>query len=136
MHQPVDSAGYTYENAEISDRLDLSADFVATVVVIGKLLPRIPFALLHAQADAAALLVDVQHHDLDFLAHVHNLGRIDVFVGPVHFRDVHQTLDALFDFHEAAVVRNVGDFAEQPGIGRIAPRNILPRIGTQLLQAQ
>src|SRR5271170_3927874 len=136
MYQSVDSTGETYEYAEIRDRLDLAADLVAAVVIIGEFLPRIGLALLHAQADAATLLVDVQHHDFDFLADMHHLGWIDVLVGPVHFRDVHQALYALFDFHEAAVVRDVGDLAEQAGIRRIAPRNVLPRVCTQLLQAQ
>src|SRR5277367_89226 len=97
MYQSVDSTGETYEYAEIRDRLDLAADLVAAVVIVGEFLPRIGLALLHAQADAATLLVD---------------------------------------FHEAAVVRDVGDLAEQAGIRRIAPRNVLPRVCTQLLQAQ
>ena len=88
---------------------------VAAVVVLGELLPRVGLALLHAEADAAALLVDVEHHDLDFLADVHHLGRVDVLVGPVHLRDVHQALDALLDLDEAAVVGDVRDLAEQRG---------------------
>ena len=112
MHQAVDAAGKSDENAEIGDRLDLAADLVAAVVVLGELLPRIGLALLHAETDAAALFVDVEHHDFDFLADVHDLGGIDVLVGPIHFRDVHQTFDAVFDFDEAAVVGDVRDLAE------------------------
>ena len=67
---------------------------------------------------------------------MHDLGRIDVLVGPIHFRDVHQAFDALFDFHEAAVVGDVRDLAEQARVGRIAARDVLPGIGAQLLQAQ
>jgi hypothetical protein len=99
-------------------------DFVAAVVILGELLPRIGLALLHAQADAAALLVDVEHHDFDFLAGVHDLGRIDVLVGPIHFRYVHQAFHAVLDFHEAAVVGNVGDLAEHARVRRIAARNV------------
>ncbi len=136
MHETVDAAGKPDENAEIGDRFDLAADLVAAVVVLGEVLPRIGLALLDAETDAAALLVDVEDHDFDFLADVHDFGGIDVLVGPVHFRDVHQTLDALFDFDEAAVVGDVGDLAEQPRVGRIAPRDVLPRIRAELLQAQ
>ena len=64
------------------------------------------------------------------------LAGIHVLVGPIHLRDVHQTLDALFDFHEAAVVGDVRDLAEQPRVRRVAPRDVLPRIGAELLQAQ
>src|ERR1700730_6676353 len=136
MHQAVNAAGEANEYAEIGNRFDLAADLVAAVVVVGEFLPRIGLALLHAQADAAALFVDVEHHDFDFLADVHDFGRIDVLVGPVHFGDMYQAFDALFDFHEAAVIRNVRDLSEQPRVGWIAPRNVLPRIRTQLLQAQ
>jgi hypothetical protein len=52
-------------------------------------------ALLDAERDAATLLVDVQHHDFDFVADLHDLGRVDVLVGPVHLGDVHQAFDAL-----------------------------------------
>ncbi len=81
-------------------------------------------------------LVDVEDHDFDFLTDVHDLGRIDVLVGPIHFRDVHQSLDALFDFNEAAVVGDVRDLAEEPRVGRIAACDVLPRIRAQLLQAE
>ncbi len=49
---------------------------------------------------------------------------------------MHQALDALFDFHEAAVIGDVGDLAEQPRVGGIAPRDVLPGVRTQLLQSQ
>src|SRR5271155_1994414 len=136
VHQTVDAAGQADENTEVGDGLDLAANLVAAVVVVREFLPGIRLALLHAQADAATLFVDVQHHDLDLLADVHNFGGIDVLVGPIHLTYVHQTFHALFDFHEAAVVGDVGDLAEQTGVGRVATGNVLPRIGAQLLQAQ
>src|ERR1700678_1227931 len=74
MHEAVDAARETDEDAEIGDRLDLSRDLVAAIVVLCELLPRVGLALLDAQADAAALLIDIEHHDLDFLADVHDLG--------------------------------------------------------------
>ncbi len=109
---------------------------IAAIVVLGEFLPRVGLALLEAERDAAALLVDIEHHDFDFLAGVHDLGRIDVLVGPVHLRDVHQALDAVLDLDEGAVVGDVGDLAEHARVGRIAARDVLPRIGAELLQAQ
>jgi hypothetical protein len=67
---------------------------------------------------------------------VHHLGGIDVLVGPVHLRDVHQALDAVLDLHECAVVGDVGDLAEHAGMRRIAAGNILPRVRAKLLQSQ
>src|ERR1700733_12269074 len=109
MYQAIDAARQADEDAEIGNGLDLAADFVAAVVVIREFLPRVRLALLDAQADAPTFFVDIEHHDLDFLADVHDLGWIDILVGPIHFRDVHQTLDALFDFNEAAIFSTIGD---------------------------
>ena len=90
MSQTVDAAGETDEDAEIGDRLDLTRDLVAAVVVLGELLPGLVLHCLMPKLDAAALLVDVEHHDFHFLADVNDLGGIHVLVGPIHFRDVHR----------------------------------------------
>src|SRR5690606_2585110 len=102
----------------------------------GKLVPRIGHALFDTERNTAALFVNFQHHDFDFVTQLHNLGRIDVLVGPVHFRNVHQTFHAVFDFHEATVIGQIGDAAEQSAAGRVTAGNIGPGIGAQLLQAQ
>ena len=78
-----------------------------------KFRPRIGTALLQSQRNAPALLVDLQHHDLDFLADGHNLGRIHVLVRPVHLGHVDQAFNALFDLDETAVVGNVRDLADE-----------------------
>src|SRR5690606_26529987 len=98
--------------------------------------PRVGLALLDAQRDAAALLVHVQDHDLDLVADLHDLGRVDVLVGPVHLGDVHQAFHARLDLDEAAVVGYVGDLAEQAGAVRVAAGDVVPRILAQLLEAQ
>ena len=78
-----------------------------------ELFPRVGLAPLHAQADAALVLVDLEHHDLDLVAQRDDLARRDVLVGPVHLGDVHQAFDARLDLDEGAVVGDVGDLAEQ-----------------------
>ncbi len=102
----------------------------------GEFVPRIGAALLHAQRDAAALLVDVEHHDFAFIAQLHQLGRVDVFVGPVHFGDMDQAFDALFQLHEATVIGEIGDLAEQAGACRVTAGDVEPRILAQLFEAQ
>ncbi len=124
------------EHAEVGDGLDLTRHLVTTVEILGELLPGIGLALLEAQRDAATLFVDIQHHDFHFFAGLHDLGWIDVLVGPVHFRHVHQAFHAVFDFHEGAVVGDVGDLAEHAGVGRVTAGDVLPGIRTQLLEAQ
>jgi hypothetical protein len=129
-------AGETDEHAEVGDGLDLARHLVATVEVLGELLPRVLLALLQAERDATTLFIHVEHHDFDFLARVHDLGRVDVLVGPVHFGDVDQAFDAVLDLHERAVVGDVRDLAEHAGVRGITAGDVLPRIRAELLQAQ
>src|SRR5690606_26691768 len=136
VHQAVDAAGQTDKYAEVGDRLDGTADLVATLEVGGEFFPRVLAALLHAQRDATTVFVDFQDHDFDFFAQGNHLARVDVLVGPVHFGDVHQAFDAGFHFDERAVVGQVGHLAEQAGALRIAAGQADPRIFAQLLDAQ
>src|SRR5690606_16596119 len=136
VDQAVDAAFQADEDAEVGDRLDLALGLVARLVDGGEGLPRVGGDLLDAQRDAAALLVDVEHHDFDLVADLHDLLRVDVLVGPVHLGHVHQALDARLDLDERAVVGDVGHLAEHTGVGRVAARDVVPRILAQLLQAQ
>ena len=122
VHQAVDAGRQADEDAEVGDRLDRALDAVAAVDGAGELFPRVGLALLHAQADAALVLVDLQHHDLDLVAERDHLAGGDVLVGPVHFGDVHQAFDAGLDLDERAVVGDVGDLAEQARAVRVAAR--------------
>ena len=47
-----------------------------------------------------------------------------------------QAFDALLDLHEAAVVGDVRDLAEQARVRRVTPRDVLPRIRAELLDAE
>ena len=67
---------------------------------------------------------------------VHDLGRVDVLVGPVHFGHVDQAFDAVLDLDERAVVGDVRDLAEHARVRRVAAGNVLPRIRAELLEAQ
>ena len=128
--------GKADEHAEVGDRLDHALHLVALLVVHREVVPRVRHALLHAERDAAALLVDFENHHFDLVAQLHDLGRVDVLVGPVHFRHVHQAFDARLDLHERAVIGDVGDLAEQARALRIAARQADPRIFAQLLRCR
>ena len=123
MDQAVDAAVQTDEDTEVGDRLDNTGDTIALAVGRGKRVPGVLLALLDAQGDAAALLVDVENHDFDFVAELHDLRRVDVLVGPVHLGHVDQALDTVFDFDETAVIGDVRDLAEQAGAHRVAARD-------------
>ena len=126
VHETVDAARQPDEDAEVGDRLDLAGDLVALLVVLAELHPRVRLALLETERDAAALFVDVEDHDLDLVADLHDLVRIDVLVRPIHLGDVDEAFDALLDLREAAVVGDVRDLAEQTRAGRITARDDLP----------
>src|SRR5712691_5493335 len=136
MHQTVYSSGQPDKDAEIGDRLDRAADFVAFLEVDSELFPRVRLALLHPERDAAPFLVDFEDHDLDLVAERDHLGRMHVLVGPVHLGHVHQSLDALLDLDESAVVGEIGHLAEKPRPGRITARQSHPGIFAELLQSE
>ena len=123
VHQAVDAGSQADEHAEVGDRLDRALDAVAALGVLREFLPGVGLALLHAQADAALVFVDLEDHDFDFVAQRDDLARSDVLVGPVHFGDVHQAFDAGLEFDERAVVGDVGDLAEHAGALRVAARS-------------
>src|SRR6185369_7778715 len=60
MNETVYAAGQPDEDAEVGDRLDLAGDLVALLVVHREVVPRVRHALLHAERDPAALLVDLE----------------------------------------------------------------------------
>src|SRR6266568_905593 len=132
----VDPALKPDENAEVGDRLDLAPDLVALLEVHRELFPGIGKALLHAEGDAAPLLVDLEDHDLHLVAERDHFRRMHVLVGPVHLRDVHQAFDALLDLDEGAVVGEIGHLAEEARSRGIAAREAHPGILSQLLQAE
>jgi len=101
-----------------------------------ELLPRVSFALFQTQGDTTTFFVDIQNHNFHYIANVNNFGRVDVFVGPIHFGNVYQAFNAFFDFNEAAVVGQVGHATSQFGTFRITFSDSYPRIFAQLFQAQ
>ncbi len=136
VHQTVDTTVQTDEDTEVGDGLDVAADPVALGIGHTKLFPGIGSALLHAQRNPAAFLVDIEDHHFHFVAHMHDFGWVDVLVGPVHLGNVHQAFHTLFDFGKAAVVGEVGNRGHDPGTFRITTGDGYPRIVAQLLHTQ
>src|SRR5690606_10238852 len=136
VNHAVDVAFQTHEQTEFGDVLDLALDGRAGGVGFGKDFPRVAHGLFQTQRHAALLLVDLQHHHVDLLRGGHDLAGVDVLLGPAHFRDVDQTLDAGFQFHEGAVVGDVGHAALVDRADRELVRHGIPRIRLQLLHAQ
>ena len=136
MHQAVDAGSQADKHAEVGDRLDRALDAVAALGVLREFLPWVGLALLHAQADAALVFVDLEDHDFDFFAQRDDLARSHVLVGPVHLGHVHQAFDAGLEFDECAVVGDVGDLAEHARALRVAAVHAHPRVVAHLLETQ
>jgi len=71
--------------------------------------PRVGHDLLHPERDALALRVELQHRDLDFVAHLDGFGRM-LQATPGHIGDVQQPVDAA-EIDEGAVVGDILDRA-------------------------
>ena len=112
----------------------------STVEPIGVLLlepfPRVLQRLLEAERDAALGAVDLEHLHLHFLAGRNDLAGVDVLLGPRHFGDVDEALDARLQLDERAVVGDVGDAALELLADVVARFDRRPRIFLQLLHAE
>ena len=98
MHQSVDAAGQTDEDAEVGDGLDEALRLVHLLVVDCELVPRIGHALLHAQRDTAPLFVDFQNHHLDLIGSCSTWVWMFLLVQSISETPA---LDALLDLDEA-----------------------------------
>src|SRR5262249_6632318 len=79
---------------------------------------------------------DVQDHDVDGVAFLHDLRRVLHALGPRHVGDVDQPVDSWLDLHERAEARQVPDFALNPGADRVFLGQNHPRILLRLLHAE
>ena len=89
-------------------------------MLLGEGFPRVLQGLLEAERDAALGGVDLEHLNLDLLAGRDDLAGMDVLLGPGHFGDVDQPLDARLQLDERAVVGDVGHAAAQLLADRVA----------------
>src|SRR6202022_3441753 len=78
----------------------------------------------------------IEHHPLDLLTGRDDLAGMHVLLGPTHLGDMDQSLDPGLQFHEGAVISDVGDTAAEFGSGWILEVHTLPRIGLELLHAE
>src|SRR4029078_9088170 len=132
----VDVAFEPDEQAEFGRVLDLALDGRAGRVLLRERLPRVGLGLLEAERDAALLLVDLEHLDVDFLAGADDLAGVNVLLGPAHLGDVDKALDPRLQLDEGTIFGDVGDAAAERAADRIFGRSALPRIALELLHAK
>src|ERR1700733_6706467 len=105
-------------------------------MLLRKSLPWVLQRLLEPKRDAALGGVDLEHLNLDLLAGRDDLAGVDVLLGPGHFGDVDEALDAGLELDEGAVVGDVGDAALELLANAVTRLNVRPRIFLQLLHAE
>ena len=109
MDQAFDARLQLHEGAIVGDIGDLALELHAHRIFGRNAFPGIGLELLHAQADALGLMVDLDDLDGDGLAHREHFGRVrDTAPGDVG--DVQQAVHAA-QVHEGAIVGDVLDNA-------------------------
>src|SRR5262245_13927857 len=98
--------------------------------------PRIFLGLLETEADALVLRVDVQDHDVDGVALLHDFRRMLHALGPAHIRDMNQPIDTRLDFYERAEAGEVADLPRDARADRVLERQHHPRILLRLFHAE
>ena len=99
-------------------------------------IPWVLLTLLNTQRNTATLLINIKHHHFYFVTELNDLRGVYVLVGPVHFRHVNQSFDALFNLSKATVVREVCNTRIHTAALWITICNLHPRIFAQLLKTQ
>ena len=109
MDQALDPRLQLHEGAVVGDVGDAAGVLGADRELLLDRVPGVGLQLLHAEADALGVLVDLDHLDLDGLADVQDLARV-VDPAPGHVGDVQQAVDAA-EVDEGAVLGDVLDHA-------------------------
>src|SRR2546428_301970 len=135
-HEALDIAAEVDDDPLIHEAHDAPAQLRADGVRLPDTEPRIFLRLLQPQRDPFVLGVDVQNQDVDFVALLHDLGRMLHALGPRHVGDVNQAVDPRLDFHECAERREVAHLAAEPRADRILLRQRHPRVLLRLLHAE
>ena len=128
MDHAVNIAAEPDEQTEFGDILNLALDITAGRMAGSKSLPRIVVALFQAEANPPFLGIDLQHHDIHFLAGGNDFAGMDVLFRPAHFRHMDQAFHTGLQLHEGAVVGDVTDAASELGADRIFQLHPFPRI--------
>ena len=109
VDQPLDALFQFDEGAVIGNADDFAVQPRADRIAFGRLGPRVGHDLLHAERDALARLVVLEHDHLDLFADLQHFRRM-LQAAPGHIGDMQQPVDAA-EINERAVVGDILDRA-------------------------
>src|SRR5712664_1078081 len=136
VHQAVDALLHADEDAEVGDVADLAADDRPDRVLLLEQRPRVGLDLLHAQADALRLAVDVEDDRRHLIADGHHLRGVLDALRPAHLADVDEALDPGLHLDEGAVVGERDHLAGDARARRELLRRVCPGVLLDLLETQ
>src|SRR5581483_967094 len=136
VDEAVDAVLDLDEGAEVGKVTDAALDDCTGGVLVFEMLPGVFLELLHAERDAAVVRVDREDDGIDLVAGVNHLRGVLHALGPGHFADVDQALDALLELDERAVVSDGENAAANLRTDRVALGGVEPRIRRELLEAE
>src|SRR5579864_1187901 len=136
VDQAVDAVFNLNESSEVGKVTNAAFDGHADREFFMERVPGIWRKLAHAEGNATLSRVHVEHHALDLISDVDQLGRMLHALGPGHLADMDQAFNALFEFDESSVVGDADDASGDMCADRITMLGVEPRIGRELLEAE
>src|SRR5262245_20634077 len=136
MDHAVDIPVEAEEETELGLILHFPFDLGAGRIFLDKGLPRIAHGLLQTERYAPLDRIDLEDLHVHLLRGRHDLAGMHVLLGPRHLGDVDKAFDPRLQFHERAVVGDVGDPAFEPRAHRVFGLDTLPGIVLQLLHPE
>ncbi len=136
MHETVHTLFQFDKGAKAGELADLALDELANLIAAGNARPGIFLRLLEAQANALVLRRDFEHDGFDFVGLLEHFARMVDFPGPAHIGHMDHAVHAFFQLDEGAVVGEVANLALDPTADGVLRRDIVPRVGFRLANAQ
>src|SRR6266566_6448146 len=109
MDQTVNAVFNLDEGAKVGQVSHTSMHPSAYLITFVQSLSRVLLDLLHTQANAAGLRINIQHFDFNRVPGVYDLAGMLDALGPAHFGNVNQAFHARFKFDKSAIVRYACD---------------------------
>ena len=137
VKEPLKLVGKLHKDAKVGDLRNLAHDVGAQLVLVGYPgVPRIFLELLDAKSDALAFLIDLKNQRLDRVPFLDHFTGVNHLTRPGHVRDVEQAVDAILDFDESSVVRQVPHLSADLSADGVFPLDLRPGVHADLLHAE
>ena len=136
MDHAVDAFFQFHKRAVGGEVADLALDAGRGRILRRDHVPRVGVELADGEGNFLVFLAHAEDGRFHFLADREHVRGAGDALGPGEFGNVNEAFDAGFQFHKRAVRHEVGDLALDLHVDRILVRDLVPRIGGLLLEAE